>query len=414
MTDNRLPRSSSTQRIPRRRHGWIFKTLLSLVAVVGSLAVCELALERIAPARLHRSKLSRSIRLKEHRPDSDEINVPSGTYLSDTEGLERGEYRLRTDSDGFIEPSQIHQHADLQIFFLGGSSTECQFVPESKRFPYLVGRSLEEATALRVNSFNGGVSGNHSMHCNLILLGKVVPRRPDMVVLMECINDLVTLTYTGTYWNRSEQRSIIVETSPLESAALGKSSPMSGANALLKLTFPELYSRCRAVRDRFRSSETGGASDEWASLRNRKLQYDLKQILGEYRHSLETFCRMCRTHGIEPVLMTQPNRCVAEPTPVVRRAFEKSVAGMDYPYNRFRGELEQFNEAIRSVAVEERVFLIDLERAVPKEASHMYDVVHYNSAGSEFVAKFVAEKLHGHLPDPAKRTSDGSRSPSGT
>jgi lysophospholipase L1-like esterase len=414
MTDNTPTRSSPTQRLSRLRPGWICKILLALVAVAGSLAVCELALEMFAPAPSHRSKLSRSIRLKEHRPDSDEINVPSETYLSDTEGLEPGEYRLRTDSDGFIEPSQIHEHADLQIFFLGGSSTECEFVPERQRFPYLAGRSLEKTTALRVNSFNGGNSGNHSMHCNLILLGKIVPRRPDMVVLMECINDLITLTYTGTYWNRSEQRSIIVETSPLELAALRRASPIKGAEALLKLTFPEIYLRCRAARDRFRTSGQGGASDEWASLRNRKLQYDPKQILSEYRRSLEMFCRVCRTYGIEPILMTQPNRCVAEPSPVVRRAFEKSVVGMDFPYDRFRGELDHFNEAIRSVAAEQTVFLIDLERLVPKEASHMYDIVHYNAVGSEFVAKIVAEKLREHLPDPARRADGGRQSAPGS
>lgn len=414
MTDNTPSRSSSTQRPARRRPGWIVKVLLSLLAVAGSLAVCELALEMISPAEMQQSELSRSIRLKEHRPNSNEVNVPSRVYLGETEGLERAEYRLRTDADGFIEPSQVHEHADRQIFFLGGSSTECMYVQENKRFPYLVGRAIEESSSLRVNSFNGGNSGNHSMHCNMILLGKIVPRKPDVVVLMECINDLVTLSYTGTYWNRSEQRSIIVEASPLEVAASGKSSPVSGAKAFLRLTLPEIYSRCRNARDRFRSTEQNGPSDEWASLRNRNLKYDLAHILGEFRFSLETFCGLCRTYDLEPVLMTQPNRCVAEPTPVLRRAFEKSVAGMGYPYDRFRSDLEQFNEAIRSVAAEQGVFLIDLERAVPKDAAHMYDVVHYSAAGSEFVAKFVAERLQEHFPALAKRQGDGSQSTSGS
>ena len=53
-------------------------------------------------------------------------------------------------------PSKVHDHPDLTLAFLGGSTTECIYVDENNRFPYLAGRLIEEQTGLKVNSYNAG------------------------------------------------------------------------------------------------------------------------------------------------------------------------------------------------------------------------------------------------------------------
>ena len=111
-------------------------------------------------------------------------------------------------------PSKIHDHPDLTIAFLGGSTTECIYVDEDNRFPYLAGRLLERQTHLKVNSYNAGRSGNNTLHCLNILLNKVVNLKPDIVVLMENINDLAILMYEKTYWNTNPSRSPIQEKLP--------------------------------------------------------------------------------------------------------------------------------------------------------------------------------------------------------
>ena len=55
------------------------------------------------------------------------------------------------------------------FIFFGGSTTECIFVEESKRFPYLLTRILQRSDGTLINSLNAGVSGNHSMHSLLSL-----------------------------------------------------------------------------------------------------------------------------------------------------------------------------------------------------------------------------------------------------
>ena len=96
---------------------------------------------------------------------------------------------------------------DKVIVFLGGSTTECMFVDQDQRFPYVAGRILEQETGARINSYNGGMSGNNTLNAIDILINKVIPLKPDVVVFMENINDLSTLLYEGTYWNKGTARS---------------------------------------------------------------------------------------------------------------------------------------------------------------------------------------------------------------
>ena len=87
---------------------------------------------------------------------------------------------------------------------------------EENRFPYVVGTILEQETGKRINSYNGGLSGNNSLHAIDLLVNKVIPLKPRVVVFMENINDLSTLLYEKTYWNKNNVRA------PIETLVKGK------------------------------------------------------------------------------------------------------------------------------------------------------------------------------------------------
>jgi hypothetical protein len=128
--------------------------------------------------------IKRYIKLREFNPLYRDVLVPNQEAMQMSDSLAQKEYVLRVDRQGFIMPSKIHDHPDLTLAFLGGSTTECTYVDEDNRFPYLVGRLLERETHLKVNSYNAGRSGNNTLHCLNILLNKVVNLKPDIVVLM--------------------------------------------------------------------------------------------------------------------------------------------------------------------------------------------------------------------------------------
>ena len=151
--------------------------------------------------------IQRYIRLREYKPYLSQNLIPPEAELTIADNLERKPYRFRIDGNGFIIPSQIHNKPDLSLVFLGGSSTACGYMEENQRFPYVTGRLLESTTGKKINSYNGGVGGNNSLHSLNILLNKVIPLKPEVVFLCHNINDLTTLLLEKTYWSANPSRS---------------------------------------------------------------------------------------------------------------------------------------------------------------------------------------------------------------
>lgn len=166
------------------------------------------------------SHTTRYISLREHRPLEDIYYIPDDSYMYHADSLIKKAYRLRTDENGFIIPSAVHENPDIVFVFLGGSTTECCYVDEDKRFPFLFGRLVEERTNLKINSYNAGCSGNNTLHMIDILVNKIIPIKPNIGFMMENINDLVILIYENTYWNTAPWRAPIVEVKPSFSSVI--------------------------------------------------------------------------------------------------------------------------------------------------------------------------------------------------
>lgn len=120
------------------------------------------------------------------------------------------DYPFRIDNNGFILPHNNYDNPDNKIVFIGGSTTECMYVTENNRFPYLTGQLIEEKTNKQINSYNAGVSGNSSIHSLDILLNKIIPKKPDIVVIMHAVNDYAILAYDHSYWPVGTPRSELI------------------------------------------------------------------------------------------------------------------------------------------------------------------------------------------------------------
>lgn len=291
-----------------------------------------------------RCKGRRHIILRENSPNSHKVKIPPYD--------ETQKYNFDIDDNGFIKPSKIHENPDLNIFFVGGSTTECEYVDEPYRFPYLVGRMLEEKTGKKINSYNAGKSGNNSIHSINNLLNKIVPLNPNVVVRMEAINDLSTLLYEATYWNRNRSRS-----------NLG--------------CFDKNTSTLRNF------------DNEWANSPFKNMIKDKdhqEKIKAEYYKILTLFVAITKSVGALPVLMTQVNNITKNPDFVVN-------AG-DVEFNEaYRNLYKEFQDITRQVAKDNNILLIDLANEVPGVSEYIYDSVHLNNEGSKIVAQHISKKL---------------------
>jgi len=355
------------------RHPLLTRFLMIFLGSLLGVAAAEGILKARGTFRLG---LERVIRLREHNPESLRYLAFSHEDAPEQSGRS---YRLQIDSNGFIMPGAPHENPDVTLVFLGGSTTECLHMDDDHRFPCRVGTLLGRRSGLAVNSYNGGMAGNNSLHSVDVLLNKVLPMRPRIVVMMHNINDLVILLHEGSYWNENPSRS------PIET--IGSYHVI---RAVKNLLIPNLYEKMRTLR---RSTP-----DEFRSVRGRKAVIDQTWMVDQFEANLQIFVDICKASGIIPILMTQQSRFKELPDPEVEAKTSLLATSNGISYETFRRLHILFNDSVRAVGEKNDVAVIDLAQDVPQEREYIYGTVHLNQRGSDFVSSIIADRLMPLLP----------------
>lgn len=345
----------------------------------------------------------RAIQLREYRPTMQEY-FEAGKEDLFYDNLVKKKYLLRIDQNGFIIPSEKHEKPDITLAFLGASTTECRYVAEDQRFPCLTGTLLEKKLHVKINSYNAARSGNHSLHSIDVLLNKVFPVQPQIVIMMHNINDLVILLYEHSYWHKNSARSVIID--------INQEIVTNAIKILRDRYFPNLAAALRhldyKVRSTFKSKPIPGVpttQDEFAQIRGKKVVYDQAKLVEQFEMNLQTFIYCCQARKVTPVLMTMASRLKPVPDKVIGEGFKIQAAQMQIDYSQYKGLFDRFNEAIRLKARENGILLVDLAREIPPEKEYLYDVVHFTELGSRRVAEIVAAKLEPLVAAKLKKES---------
>jgi lysophospholipase L1-like esterase len=345
---------------------------------------------------------ARYLVMREWKRNTDYQFSPSAERRRHPDGGLQETYPMATDKEGFIEPARRHQQPDLNIVFLGGSTTECMYVAPDNRFPLLTALKLEQALDLKINGINAGMSGNNSMHSLLLLLGKVVPLRPDFVVLMHGINDIGALSSNGTYWIKSDSLRLFEE-ERLSVEYAGKIL----VRALIPYTTVQLQHGYKSVLELFRIRRAQAQTPAPAEAPDRRAEMGR-----DFESSLRSFVRVATAWGITPVLMTQ---VYVEPTSAAERssAFvnREQLAGAGPRPNDHPSLLDYFNAITREVARSEAIPLIDLARARAWRFGDVYDAVHFTDEGSKQVAEIIATALKEQIGLKRKASGAAARTP---
>jgi hypothetical protein len=386
MADTKVRASQNWfERNPKKTIFW-FVLLLILAATYGA--------EKLLAYINHHHNLvvfseRRYINLREMPPFVDTVDVPPDKAVRESDGLVQKPYRVRTDANGFMLPYNHYQKPDKTLVFLGGSTVACIYVDEDNRYPYLVGQILARRTGEKITSINSGVGGNNSLHSLDILLNKIIPLRPDIVIMEHNINDLVTLIYDRTYWGKNPTRKPIVNFYFYKN--------LTGLKALATLArdmyIPNLHAATRILSHKIFGKKVKNPDDEFAYIRGKKLKVDEAAITAEFKMNLQNFIDICRARGITPVLMTQFNRYKPHPDPKVLKAMQGFQSDSGIPVSEFIELYARFNQAIREVGEKNRVLVIDLANLIPQDKKYIYDVVHLNNRGSKLAAQLISDRL---------------------
>lgn len=299
----------------------------------------------------------RSLHLREHTPSVKTYVQQKKNFFNISDQYIHKDYLFRTDKDGFICPSKIHNKADLNIVFIGGSTTECMFVDEEYRFPYLTGRILEDTTKKKINSINAGVSGNTSQHSLINLIGKVFAlNNLDIIVMMHNQNDLFTLFIYGTYYEKKGERKIYK------------------------------YNNIDEVKN---------PDDEWKEFRGKEISYDFERMKNLYSENLKMFIYMCKAKNITPVLMTMVSRSLKNSNNIewLKKAYLPLEENYGLSVDKYFEMFDTFNDIIRITAKKHDILLIDLALEIDQNKELLYDTIHFNNAGSIQASNIIANKL---------------------
>ena len=319
---------------------------------------------------------NRNIVLKENYPSQDTFNEPSQSYINRIKKLnenknilEKKKYRLRTNEDGYIigEQNLSNNSKSIDAIFYGGSTTECKYVEESKRFPYLSQKMVNDSLNTNLIFLNAGVSGKTSMQSSFDFLAKGISKKPKIVFLMHNINDLALLIKTGNYWDAPLQRRIVVDENTIEHD--------------IQKILPNSYDFFKRVINIL----TNESNDEWKNFRNRNYFSD-QLITANFRNSINNFIDISNNYNIKLVLMTQFNR-LDFTDKLIYNNNKYSDRGIDM--DRLINLYKIFNDEIRKASDDHNIDLIDLDVLVSPKRQYIYDEVHLNTAGSIFVSNII-------------------------
>ena len=366
---------------------WIVILGVALVATeavlrsIEDLAVSQPGLGSLTPQRY--------VEFREWQPGMKFRAAPLQIRRDNPGGPVLDVYPMDIDGDGFIMPSRVYAKPDLTIVFLGGSTTEAMYVSPESRFPYLVGRLLEQRTGLKINSFNAGRSGNNAMLSSAVMLGKLLPMHPDYVVIMSNGTDLGVLSGFGTYWNGSSDFAIVRP----ERRGVEK-----GVSLVRDALIPGIYRAYRQAALRVKMWRKSAPPADLPAVPPPSLETRREQWpeWGRYYGSaLQQLIDTARAWHLRPVLMTEP--VVLSGQALVPRQGDYRAAprldGGEFSAVGFADAHEYFNGIARQVAQESGISLIDLMALGNWSRNELYDGMHFNDAGSARAAAAIAEAL---------------------
>ncbi len=276
----------------------------------------------------------------------------------------------------------------LTLVTIGGSTTECLFLSDGRTWTDGLAQRLARTwPGVWVN--NAGLDGQSSYGHLILLRDVIVPLKPRVAVFLVGVNDIEredlttfdqSLTPKWTAWQKAgvflEDHSAVVGLGH-DFLRMARTSYRGYGHSELDLT--------KAVHvDDDEKTTVATLARQDAPVRR-------------YRERLAAIVDVSRAHGIEPVFVTQP---------VLYGEATDPATGVDLATIQVRGAingrlewrvLEMYNDAMRRLALDRRVLLVDAAHAMPKDSRLYYDLMHFTNDGATRLATLVADRLEPFL-----------------
>jgi lysophospholipase L1-like esterase len=318
--------------------------------------------------------------------------------------------RYETNADGArgAEPPPSGP-GTLRIAVIGGSATECYLLDQPTSWPERMAAHLAAAEASSaagrraVHVANLGRSEMTTAAAAMVIEHALARHQaPDVVILMVGISDMLRWLKLGTPEQIPQQTaSDIFDIHPE-----GPFSWRPRSMALAHLARRAMR-RWRRWREPVRRRTMVGASIVASRARKQNATTILTEIpdaapmLAAYRRNLTAVLKTLLSRPCRVIFTGQPHFASGRCTAFEQSHFWNGGVGdpMHGPVSTFYSDgvldalAEQVNATAQEIAAGLGVAYVDLDPVVPSDLEHYYDQFHFTPAGSDKVARAVADEV---------------------
>jgi lysophospholipase L1-like esterase len=331
------------------------------------------------------------------KPGMKFVSIPDTSVMPGVHGTAT----FSVNEFGLRGPSLPRQGSFYKLITVGGSTTECNYLDDSKEWPHLLMEDLNRGQSSRpVWVANAGLSGQTS--AGHLMLVQTLPalQQADLLVFQTGANDLMaSLAFEGT----STQKTLDLEADQFRASILSGSRPRYPW--LKRMAVFALVRRAVNAGSAFFRSPAQFKGIDYADLRRERASAptvplpDLRLGLEEYGQRILRLQQACKANGTRCLFVTQPSMWRSD-----LGETERALLWFGWVGRRPRPKgyisvsdaaaaIEAYNRKLLEVCRENSLECFDLAPLLPKDTSAFYDDFHFNEGGAKMVADRMADYL---------------------
>src|SRR3989338_8366859 len=262
---------------------------------------------------------------------------------------------------------------EYRIIALGGSTTEDLANRQNMHYSEVATKLLEKYSfdGKKARIINSGRNGYSTAQILVRLQLDLLPFKPDMVTVMENINDLTVNFFPSddrvNYANKYLDKGAFTAPLSIKDTFLSKSR-------VIVFTYKALTSIKSKFTDKTITTKTGKKISSNIRYSETPTQLKFKE---EFRNNLVSIAAIAKAHNITLVLMSQP-AMFSEDKYALMFGYQLYNNRIFYPkIDEFKNIFLEYDNIIKEIAEQEDVYFIDMYHLMGHDEKYFFDMVHY-------------------------------------
>lgn len=305
---------------------------------------------------------------------------------------QKSKAKVFVDKHGFLSEDNtldfVKLKNEIRIATIGGSTTANLALTYDENWPGYLGNLIQASCPeKKIRIINAGTPGFNTAQSIVNLALRVMPFKPDVVIIYHAYNDLKAIR-PGPFKP---------DYSHIYTKPYGYRKPL---NPLMKVLHNSMF----YVRTRNKIRELKSAKQLAESAgKEKRLSYIPKEAMAAFENNIHTLVAIAKSGGASVILCSfatlydphmewsSPNKVLANLSDLQKRDLKglyHFTPGLTIPAI-FDG-LNKYNEILDEIASKEKVGWLDSANLVPHEDRYFLDRVHFSKAGAKRMAESIA------------------------